>query len=34
MTGNERVFSLIEAVKYIIARGIEGDIMECGEVEV
>jgi len=30
MTGPERIFSLIEAVKYVIAAGIEGDIVECG----
>jgi O-methyltransferase len=30
MTSNERIFSLIEAVKYIIKGGIEGDIVECG----
>jgi hypothetical protein len=30
MTSNERIFGLIEAVKYIVASGIEGDIVECG----
>lgn len=30
MTSNERLFALIEAVKYISNSGIEGDIVECG----
>jgi hypothetical protein len=30
MTSPERIFSLIEATKYIISSGIEGDIVECG----
>lgn len=30
MTSQERVFSLIEAVKYIHKYHIEGDIVECG----
>lgn len=30
MTSIERLFGLIEAVKYIVEKGIEGDIVECG----
>ena len=30
MTGNERLFTLIEAVKYISKYNTEGDIVECG----
>jgi O-methyltransferase len=30
MTSQERIFGLIEAVKYIIENKIEGDIVECG----
>lgn len=30
MTSKERVFSLVEAVKYINRYNIEGDIVECG----
>ena len=30
MTSNERIFSLIEATKYIIKSSVEGDIVECG----
>jgi hypothetical protein len=30
MTSPERIFGLIEAVRYIIHNGIEGDIVECG----
>ena len=30
MTSPERVFGLIESVKYITKHGIEGDIVECG----
>jgi hypothetical protein len=30
MTSPERIFGLIEAVKYIAANKIEGDIVECG----
>jgi hypothetical protein len=30
MTSNERLFGLIEAVKHIVAAGIEGDFVECG----
>src|SRR5438270_5140788 len=30
MTSPERLFGLIEAVKYIQANHIEGDIVECG----
>ncbi len=30
MTSAERVYSLIGAVDYVIERGIEGDIVECG----
>lgn len=30
MTSNERLFGLIEAVKYIAAAGIPGDLAECG----
>ena len=29
-TSQERIFSLHEAVKYIVANQIEGDIVECG----
>lgn len=30
MTSPERICSLIEAVKYIVRKNIEGDIVECG----
>jgi O-methyltransferase len=30
MTSRERIFGLMEAVKYITANGIEGDVVECG----
>ena len=30
MTSNERLFSLIEAIKFISKNNIEGDIVECG----
>ena len=30
MTSIEKMYSLYEAVNYIIARGIEGDFIECG----
>jgi hypothetical protein len=30
MTGNERLFALIEAIKYVSKYNIEGDIVECG----
>jgi len=30
MTSPERIFGLIEATKYIVTNGIEGDIVECG----
>jgi hypothetical protein len=30
MTSPERIFSLIEAVKYILTNNIPGDIVECG----
>src|SRR5687768_2844317 len=30
MTSPERIFSLVEAVKYITKYQIEGDIVECG----
>lgn len=30
MTSPERVFALIEAVRYIVQRGIPGSIVECG----
>ena len=30
MTSPERIFGLIEAVKYISKHSIEGDIVECG----
>jgi len=30
MTSKERIYGLIEAVKYITRFGIEGDIVECG----
>jgi len=30
MTSNERLFALIESVKYIVSNNIEGDIVECG----
>jgi O-methyltransferase len=30
MTSLERIFGLIEAVKYISKQGIDGDIVECG----
>lgn len=30
MTTQERIFGLIEAVKYIVNNNIEGDIVECG----
>src|SRR5262249_33011232 len=30
MTGTERLHALIRAVKYVVAGGIAGDIIECG----
>ncbi len=30
MTSKERIFGLIEAVKYVLKNNIEGDIVECG----
>lgn len=30
MTSNERLFGLIEAVRYILRKNIEGSIVECG----
>jgi O-methyltransferase len=30
MTSPERIFSLVEAVKYIVNNNIQGDIVECG----
>lgn len=30
MTSNERLYGLIEAVKYVVKNNIEGDIVECG----
>ena len=30
MTSNERLYCLIEAVKYIVANNIPGDLVECG----
>ena len=30
MTSRERIFGLVEAVKYVIENKIEGDIVECG----
>jgi len=30
MTSNERLFGLIESVKYVLKAGIMGDIVECG----
>ncbi|WP_204310404.1 TylF/MycF/NovP-related O-methyltransferase, partial [Stenotrophomonas maltophilia] len=30
MTSPERIYSLIQAVKYIEQQGIEGAIVECG----
>ena len=30
MTSNERLFGLIEAVKYVIKHDIKGDFVECG----
>jgi hypothetical protein len=30
MTSNERLYGLIEAVKYIVHNNIEGDFVECG----
>lgn len=30
MTSNERIYTLIEALKYISNNNIEGDIVECG----
>lgn len=30
MTRPSRVYALIEAVKYVVAHGIEGDFVECG----
>jgi hypothetical protein len=30
MTSNERLFALIEAIKYITKNKIQGDIVECG----
>lgn len=30
MTSRERLFSLIEATKYVVEKNIVGDIVECG----
>jgi O-methyltransferase len=30
MTGKETMFALYEAVRYVLARGISGDFVECG----
>jgi hypothetical protein len=30
LTGRERVIALIDAVRYVVDRGIEGDFTECG----
>lgn len=30
MTSNERVFGLIEAVRYVLLADVEGDFIECG----
>ena len=30
MTSNERLFGLIEAVRYIVSADIKGDFVECG----
>ncbi len=30
MTSQERIFGLIEAIKYVVKNYIEGDIVECG----
>ncbi len=30
MTSNERLYGLIEAVKYVIQNNISGDFVECG----
>ncbi|HEV2765470.1 MAG TPA: TylF/MycF/NovP-related O-methyltransferase, partial [Pyrinomonadaceae bacterium] len=30
MTSRERVASLVRAVKYVVAGGVRGDIVECG----
>ncbi len=30
MTGPERIEALVNAVRYVVANGIEGDIVECG----
>jgi hypothetical protein len=30
MTSTESVYALIQAVKYVVRHGIEGDIVECG----
>lgn len=30
MTSQERIFSLIQVVKYVVKNNIEGDIVECG----
>lgn len=30
MTGQERIFGLIEAVRYLVKNRIKGDIVECG----
>ncbi len=30
MTSNERLFSLIKAIKYVVENNIEGDFVECG----
>ena len=30
MTSPERIFGLIEAVKYLVNNSVEGDVVECG----
>jgi hypothetical protein len=30
MTSSERIFALIEAVKYVVNNNVKGDIIECG----
>lgn len=30
MTGDERMQALIDSVRYLVARGVEGDLVECG----
>ena len=30
MTGDARILALIDAVRYVVARGVPGDFAECG----